>query len=156
MVVLSILTVAGVLVSYFADRHRTLQGIKRGLGMFRNLLPVLFYMLALVSLVLFFIPNEMLIKYMGEGSGATGWGLAAFFGSVSLIPGFIAFPLSSVLIKSGVAYSTIAVFITTLMMVGIITLPLEARFFGWRTSIVRNLLSLAAALLTGLVMSYFL
>ena len=93
---------------------------------------------------------------MGEGSGFTGWGLAAFFGSVSLIPGFIAFPLSSVLIKSGVAYSTIAVFITTLMMVGIVTLPLEARFFGLKTSIVRNIFSLMAALLTGIIMSFFL
>jgi uncharacterized membrane protein YraQ (UPF0718 family) len=156
MVVLSIITVACILVSFFFNRQRTWLGVKRGLGMFMNLLPLLLLMLALVSLVLFFIPNEMLIRYMGDGSGAAGWGLAAFFGSVSLIPGFIAFPLSSVLIKSGVAYSTIAVFITTLMMVGIITLPLEARFFGWRTSIVRNLLSLAAALLTGLVMSYFL
>jgi uncharacterized membrane protein YraQ (UPF0718 family) len=156
MVVLSIITVACILVSFFFNRQRTWLGVKRGLGMFMNLLPLLLLMLALVSLVLFFIPNEMLIRYMGDGSGAAGWGLAAFFGSVSLIPGFIAFPLSSVLIKSGVAYSTIAVFITTLMMVGIITLPLEARFFGWRTSIVRNLLSLAAALLTGLVMSYVL
>jgi uncharacterized membrane protein YraQ (UPF0718 family) len=156
MVTLSIITVALLLVSSVFDQRRTWLGIKRGLGMFLNLLPLLLLMLALVSLVLFFIPNEMLIRYMGDGSGAAGWGLAAFFGSVSLIPGFIAFPLSSVLVKSGVAYSTIAVFITTLMMVGIITLPLEARFFGWRTSIVRNLLSLAAALLTGLVMSYFL
>jgi uncharacterized membrane protein YraQ (UPF0718 family) len=156
MVVLSIMTVACVLVSFFFDRHRTWLGIKRGLGMFMSLLPLLILMLALVSLVIYFIPNETLIKYMGEGSGAAGWGIAAFFGSVSLIPGFIAFPFSSVLIKSGVAYSTIAVFITTLMMVGVVTLPLEARFFGLKTSIVRNLLSLAAALLTGLVMSYFL
>lgn len=156
MVVLSIMTIAFMLVSFFINRHTTWQGIKRGLELFMNLFPILLLMLALVSVVLFFIPNEMLLTYMGEGSGIAGWGIAAFFGSVSLIPGFIAFPLCSVLIKSGVAYSTIAVFITTLMMVGIITLPLEARFFGFRTSVVRNLLSLVAALLTGLVMSYFL
>lgn len=156
MVELSIATGVFVLVSLFFNRQKTWQGINRGLTMFLNLMPVLLAMLALVSLVLFFIPNEMLVKYMGEGSGFTGWGLAAFFGSVSLIPGFIAFPLSSVLIKSGVAYSTIAVFITTLMMVGIVTLPLEARFFGLKTSIVRNIFSLMAALLTGIIMSFFL
>lgn len=117
---------------------------------------MLFLMLSLLGILLFVLPDETLARYMGENSGTFGWLIAAFLGSISLIPGFIAFPLSSVLIKSGVAYSTIAVFITTLMMVGIITLPLESRYFGLKTSIVRNLMSLAAALLTGLLMSFLL
>lgn len=156
MLELSIVAGVFMLVSGLINRQKTWQGIKGGLVMFFNLLPLLVFMLALVSLVLFLIPNEMLVTYIGEGSGISGWGIAAFFGSVSLIPGFIAFPLSSVLIKSGVAYSTIAVFITTLMMVGLVTLPLEARFFGMKTSIVRNVFSLLAALLTGFIMSWFL
>jgi len=124
--------------------------------MFINLLPILLLMLALVSIVLFLIPNETMVKYLGEGSGVKGWISAATVGSVALIPGFIAYPLSGILIKSGVAYPVIAVFITTLIMTGFITLPVEAKFFGWRTSIIRNLFSLAAALFIGLIMSLFL
>ena len=124
--------------------------------MFLKLIPILLLMLALVSIVLFLIPNETLVNYMGEGSGVKGWITAAFFGSIALIPGFIAYPLCGILIKSGVAYSVIAVFITTLMMTGFITLPVEAKFFGWKTSIVRNLFSLVAALFVGLLMSLFL
>ena len=124
--------------------------------MFLRLLPTLVLMLALVSVVLYLIPEEKLSKYMGEGSGIAGWVTAALFGSVALIPGFIAYPLCGILIKSGVAYSVIAVFITTLMMTGFLTLPLEAKFFGWRVSIIRNLVSLAAALLIGLIMGFFL
>ena len=124
--------------------------------MFFNLLPVLLLMLALVSIVLFLLPNETLVRYMGEGSGVKGWITAAGVGSVALIPGFIAYPLCGILIKSGVAYSVIAVFITTLMMTGFITLPVEAKFFGWRTSIIRNFFSLAAALFIGFLMSLFL
>ena len=124
--------------------------------MFLNLLPLLLLMLALISVVLFLIPNETLIHYMGKGSGIKGWSIAALLGSVALIPGFIAYPLCGILIKSGVAYTTIAVFITTLTMVGIVTLPLEAKFFGWKTSIIRNTLSFIAALLIGFVMMLFL
>jgi len=124
--------------------------------MFINLLPILLLMLALVSIVLFLIPNETMVKYLGEGSGVKGWISAATVGSVALIPGFIAYPLCGILIKSGVAYPVIAVFITTLIMTGFITLPVEAKFFGWRTSIIRNLFSLAAALFIGLIMSLFL
>lgn len=124
--------------------------------MFLNLLPLLLLMLALISVVLFLIPNETLIRYMGKGSGIGGWAIAALLGSVALIPGFIAYPLCGILIKSGVAYTTIAVFITTLTMVGIVTLPLEAKFFGWKTSIIRNTLSFIAALLIGFIMMLFL
>lgn len=127
-----------------------------GLNIFLNLLPLLLLMLALISVVLFLIPNETLIRYMGKDSGIEGWTIAALLGSVALIPGFIAYPLCGILIKSGVAYTTIAVFITTLTMVGIVTLPLEAKFFGWKTSIIRNTLSFIAALLIGFVMMLFL
>lgn len=124
--------------------------------MFIKLLPVLLIMLALISIVLFLLPEETLVKYMGEESGIAGWGIAALFGSVALIPGFIAYPLCGILVKSGVTYSIIAVFITTLMMTGFLTLPVEAKFFGWKVSVIRNLVSLAAALLIGLIMGFFL
>jgi len=42
------------------------------------------------------------------------------------------------------------------MMTGFITLPVEAKFFGWRTSIIRNTFSLVAALFIGFLMSLFL
>ena len=156
MLVLSIITIVCLIVSLLFDSGKTLKGIKKGLKMFINLLPVLLLMLALVSIVLFLIPDETLVKYMGEGSGVKGWITAAGFGAIALIPGFIAYPLCGILIKSGVAYSVIAVFITTLMMTGFLTLPVEAKFFGWKVSVIRNLVSLAAALFIGLIMGFFL
>lgn len=156
MLLLSIITFGCIGLSFLFDYRKTIKGIKKGLTMFFNLLPLLLLMLALISVVLFLIPNETLIHYMGKGSGIEGWAIAALLGSVALIPGFIAYPLCSILIKSGVAYTTIAVFITTLTMVGIVTLPLEAKFFGWKTSIIRNTLSFIAALLIGFVMMLFL
>jgi len=156
MLVLSIVTICLVIISLAVDRRKTWNGIKKGIKMFLSLLPTLLFMLALVSVVLFMIPEETLVRYMGEGSGITGWATAALFGSVALIPGFIAYPLCGILVKSGVAYSVIAVFITTLMMTGFLTLPVEAKFFGWKVSVIRNLVSLAAALLIGLIMGFFL
>jgi uncharacterized membrane protein YraQ (UPF0718 family) len=156
MKLLTIFTAVCLIVSLIMSRRKTWIGIRKGISMFIKLLPVLLLMLALVSVVLFLIPNDTLVQYMGKGSGLKGWLTAAFLGSVALIPGFIAYPICGILLKSGVAYSVIAVFITTLMMTGFITLPLEAKFFGWRTSIIRNTFSLVAALFIGLLMSFFL
>jgi len=156
MLVLSVITGVCIIVSFLFDSKKTIKGIKKGLTMFLNLLPTLLLMLALVSIVFYLVPNETMIKYMGKDSGVAGWLIAASLGSLSLIPGFIAFPLCSILLKSGVGYPTIAVFITTLTMVGIVTLPVEAKFFGWKTSIIRNAVSFVAALLIGIIMMLLL
>jgi len=156
MKLLLIIVVVSLVASFIANRQKTWQGIRKGMKMFMNLLPVLLLMLALVSIVLFLVPNELLIQYMGKDAGFEGWVMAALLGSIALIPGFIAYPLCGVLLKSGVAYTTIAVFITTLTMVGLVTLPLEAKFFGWKTSIIRNSLSFIAAIFIGFIMSLFL
>jgi len=154
---LLIIFTAGCLIfSLIANRYKTWNGIRKGMTMFLKLLPVLIIMLVLVSVALFLIPNETLIKYIGEGSGIKGWVTAALIGSIALIPGFIAYPLCGILIDNGVAYSVIAVFITTLMMTGFLTLPVEVKFFGWKVSVIRNLASLVAALFIGLIMGFFL
>ncbi len=132
-----------------------MQGIKSGLKMFFKLLPTLINVLILVSVFLYLTPNEKLVLWMGESSGIEGYIIAGVTGSLSLIPGFIAFPLASVLIKSGVSYPVLAMFITTLLMVGIFTLPVEKQYFGWRVSLLRNGLSLVGAVICALVIGLF-
>lgn len=156
MLILIIVTVVSLIVSFLLDRRRTFHGVRKGINMFISLLPVLLTMLAGISIILFLLPEATLVKYMGTGAGAVGWFASALLGSVALIPGFIAYPLCGILIKQGVDYSVISVFVTTLMMVGFITLPVEAKFFGMRVSLVRNGLSFIAALVIGLIMSFIL
>ncbi len=130
MLVLLILTASALTVSFVFDRKKTWLGIKKGFTMLLNIILPLMTILIIVSILLFFTPKEFLVRWLGRDSGAIGVTIAAAAGSISLIPGFIAYPLCSVLIKNGVSYSIVAVFITTLMMVGVVTLPLVSRFFG--------------------------
>ena len=53
------------------------------------------------------------------------------------------------LVKTGVSFSVLSVFITTLKMVGILTIPIEAKFFGYKIAIIRNTLSFVGAILVG-------
>ncbi len=156
MIELALTTALALLLSFLADRGKTLAGLKKGARMFLNILPAMLVVLALVSVFLYLVPASLMTAWLGKGTGWTGIAGAALLGSISLIPGFIAFPLGAILVRSGVAYRVIAVFITTLMMVGILTLPLEAKYFGWRVSLSRNALSFAGALLVGLLMGIFL
>jgi uncharacterized membrane protein YraQ (UPF0718 family) len=149
---LLIFTLLCLAVSLIADRKKTAMGLKKGVRMFLNILPSFITVLILVSAALAFISPDIISRWLGKGSGALGFMIAAAVGSISLIPGFVAYPLGAILVKNGVSYSIIAVFITTLMMVGIVTLPLEARYFGWRVSITRNVLSFIGAIVIGIAM----
>ena len=42
------------------------------------------------------------------------------------------------LVENGAGIAQMAVFVSTLMMVGVATAPLEASFCGWRATILRN------------------
>jgi uncharacterized membrane protein YraQ (UPF0718 family) len=150
------ITFLALIVSFFFDRAKTYLGLKKGLAMFAGILPALFNILILVSIVMFLIPQNTIAHWLGRGSGVTGMTIAALAGSVSLIPGFIAFPLGAILLKSGVSYGVLAVFLTTLMMVGIVTLPLEAKYFGWKPALVRNGLSFLGALLIGAAIGWLM
>lgn len=155
MKLLSILALIAIVVSLVADKRKTWTGVKQGIRMFLRTLPPIISVLILVSIVLSLLPNELIIKYLGDEAGFSGYIFAALAGSIALIPGFIAYPLSGILVKTGISYSVISVFITTLMMVGILTLPVEIQFFGVRTSIIRNCLFLIGALIIGLLIGLF-
>jgi len=155
MKLLIVVSLVAISISVIANRQKTLDGLKRGLMMFLKLLPTLVNVLILVSIFLYLIPNEKWVEWMGESSGVEGYIIAGVTGSLSLIPGFIAFPLSSVLIKSGVSYPVLAMFITTLLMVGVFTLPIEKQYFGWRVSLLRNGLSLVGAVICALIIGLF-
>lgn len=120
--------------------------------MFLNVMPTLLTVMILMALALYLIPAPLIGRLLGEESGPLGFVLAASIGSVVLLPGFIAYPLCSTLMKQGASVPVIAIFITTLMMVGILTLPMESKFFGLKASLLRNGLSLLGAVIVALLM----
>lgn len=151
MTILLTITAICLIISLIADKNKTWKGVVKGMKMFLNLLPVILSVIIMISVVLFFLPNETIVKYLGKDAGFMGYIIAAIMGSIALIPGFIAYPLAGILVKNGVSYPIIGVFITTLMMVGILTLPLEIKYFGVRVAVLRNVLYFIGAIVIGIV-----
>lgn len=155
MIVLYTLSAAALLASLIADRRKTLQALKIALGRFLKLLPPFLTMLSLVALILTALPSEVFVRYLGGDNLALTTGAAALLGSISLMPGFIAFPLSGLLLKQGVPYIVLAAFTTTLMMVGVVTFPIEQHYMGTKITLVRNLMSLLTALAVALIIGLY-
>lgn len=137
-------------VSVILDRKKTLAGFRKGWNMFKNVLVPFLSILIIVAIVLYLVPPDIITRYLGENSGILGFSIAAVVGSITLIPGFISYPIAAGLIDQGASYAVVATFMTTLMMVGIITLPLEIKYLGQRAAIMRNALNFVAAIIIGL------
>jgi uncharacterized membrane protein YraQ (UPF0718 family) len=155
MIELWVFAAAAALASFVADPGKTRRAFRIGFRMIVGIAPFLLAVLSLVSLVMAALTPETLRTVIG-GRGVGPFFAALGIGSVALIPGFVAFPLASVLRHYGASNATLAAFITSLLMVGVLTLPVEAKYFGWQTSLLRNALALGGALVVAGVMAMVL
>ncbi|MBU0580083.1 MAG: permease, partial [Candidatus Margulisbacteria bacterium] len=125
MLFLYLITIIFLAWSLIKDRKKTVQALLIGWKGFLRLLPPFIEVLILVSIALYFIPDSLIARYLGANSGFISVIIGGLLGSIAIIPGFIAYPMTAVLLKNGVGYMAAASFITTLMMVGIFTFPIE-------------------------------
>ncbi len=155
MYYLYIITGFAILLSFIVNSKKTLMAIKIAVKKFVNILPAFLTMLILVSVVLFLVPDKVISNYLGNSNKFVGVTFASFFGSITLMPGFIAFPLCGILLKKGVPYMVLSAFTTTLMMVGVLTYPIEKEYFGMKVTIIRNVISFFIALIVALMTGIF-
>jgi len=105
----------------------------------------------LISLVIVFLPQQAIATFLGERSGILGYLIVSLVGAITLIPGFVAFPMAKMLLDQGAGVAQMAVFVSTLMMVGLVTAPLEIRYFRFKATLWRNLLAYFYSFLVGYV-----
>lgn len=146
-VILVIIAVAFLTWSVFKSKEKT----KESLVLSKNLLVKTFVeiigVMALVGLVLAILPPELIKQLLGNSNEFLSTVYGAVIGALTIIPAFIAFPLSKSLYQSGANLTAIAAFITTLTMVGFATMPIEIKYFGKKFTLHRLWISFVAAIL---------
>lgn len=134
-------TILLLAISFFKDKKKTKMALKKGWKAFENILPQFLVVILLVGVLLAVLNTEVISKIIGSGSGWLGVLLAAVIGAITLIPGFVAFPTAAMLLQGGAGYMQIGAFVSTLMMVGVVTMPVEIKYFGKKLTILRNILA---------------
>ncbi len=144
-------------ISYVKDRNKTMLSLKRAWKMFINVLPQFISILFLAGLLLAAVSPETIQYVIGTQSGFRGMLTAALLGAVTLVPVLVAFPVAARLLQNGAGVTQTAVFISTLTMVGFVTLPMEIKYLGKKAAVLRNalafLFSFAAAFLIGALLT---
>lgn len=128
-------------LSFYKDKNKTKKALIKAWKSLNKILPQFLTVIVIVGIMLSVFDTKMISKIIGAESGWYGILISSIIGSITLIPGFVAFPTASMLIKNGAGYIQIATFISTLMMVGIITAPVEMQYFGKKMTLARNFLA---------------
>lgn len=139
-------------ISLAKDKPKTMRALKMALAMGKGMAPSILSIIFAIGLILTLFPPALIAGLVSNQPVLLATTVAALFGTITLVPAFIAFPLVGTLIHAGVNVVPSVAFLTTLTMVGVVTFPLEKQAFGIKFTAVRNGLSFLFAIAIALVM----
>lgn len=146
----------GLVASLIKSKEKTKKAFKVAGKALLKSAPSLLTVLGIVGLTLGILTPETISKLVGSEAGFTATILASIIGAITLIPSLIAFPLAGSLLRSGATVMTISAFVTTLVMVGVVTAPMEIKELGKKFTLLRNGLGFIAALVIAGIMGVLL
>ncbi len=151
LVIFNLVIFSVFVLFYLVDRRKGNQSLKWAFKHFVSLMPLLLIIIIVLMFMEKIISKEMVTQHITAFSGPMAYLVAAFLGAIVHIPLFIAFPLGGQLLQAGVNPGAIAVFVTSLVMVHIFTVPVEIKELGFKFAIVRNGLGLVSAIIIGII-----
>jgi len=152
VIIINIFAILGIGFSFYKNKEKSVKALKIALKGTINMAPAIGIILILVGLLLGFFKPELISKLLGNQSGIIGIAMASVAGAILMIPSLVAFPLTASLVQSGASIPVAAAFITTLTMIGFVTLPIEIKVMGKRLTFLRNGISFIIAVGIALIM----
>lgn len=150
--VLYSLAILALIVSTVKSRQKTMLALKKAWKSLENILPQLLTILLVIGIALAILTPGQISRFIGGESGWMGTFIAIAIGSITLVPGPVAFPLASALLENGAGYMQLAAFISSLTMVGVVTMPMEISYFGKKSTVLRNSLALGFSVFVAVAM----
>ena len=126
---------------FVLEGNNTLLSLKK---VKKTLLKILLYFLntlILIRTILFFVPDSLVAHYPEANSCWYNFGISVFTGSVTQLPGSLLRPLTCTLLKPGITYAIIEIFVVVMIVAGIIALYFENKYFSQKPAIERNALN---------------
>ena len=113
-----------------------------------SVLPPIFILIGLFDV---WIDREVLIKYMGKGSGAVGVLIALFIGSAAAGPLYAAFPVAGILMKKGCKLSNVFIMLGAWSTTKIPLLLFEVSSMGVKFTLIRLGIDLIGIIAIGIL-----
>ncbi|MDU0204808.1 MULTISPECIES: hypothetical protein [Paenibacillus] len=148
------LTLLLLVLSYWKDKGKTKRSLMKAWKSFENILPQLLGIIFIMGILLSILHPETISHFIGSSSGFIGVLISAIAGSIVIIPGFVAFPMVALLLQKGAGVMQAAALVSTLLTVGIVTAPLEMKYFGKRLTLSRNIVAFLFSLFVAMIIGW--
>lgn len=145
-----------LIYGFYRDKDKAIESLKKAAKSLFGILPTVLIIIIIIGLMLGFVPPSEISRFVGEQSGIFGVLLVGAVGAVLHIPALIAFPLAASMLESGATVMAVAAFITTLTMIGMVTLPMEIKILGKKFALLRNGLSFVIAIIIAVLIGVIL
>ncbi|MBC8390631.1 MAG: permease [Actinobacteria bacterium] len=136
-IIMGAIAIALILIGYFRGQGQHITGLKAALSMTIEILPLLIFAFIVAGMMQALIPNEIISKWIGEGSGLRG----IFIGTVAggIMPGgpYVSLPVAGGFLRTGASIGTMVAFLTGWSLWAIARLPMDIGILGWKFTFVR-------------------
>lgn len=156
MIILYVVCAVLYVVSFAINRKKTMKALKSATKSFLKILPSFLEIILVMTILLYVFPPDSLVSLLSEDHEFLNILVASLIGSIAVIPGFIAFPIAGILKDIGLGFGVLAGFTTSLMMVGVLTFPVEKKYFGTKFAITRNVASFIIAIAVSITIGFIL
>lgn len=143
----------GLLLLYPENWSAVLSSTRSYLVEMALILPAVMVLLGLFNE---WVPDDVVVRYLGEHSGLPGIGLALVLGSTPTGPLYVALPIAADLIEKNARISNIVVFLTAWACLKLPQELIELQFLGWRFMSLRLVLTSLVAVGMGLLIEAIL
>ena len=151
-IILYSLAIILLIISLIKDKSKTKKAIILGLKSFENILPQFLCIIISVGILLSFFTTDTISKILGNSSGLWGIILADIIGAIAMMPTFVAFSLGNTLLLNGAGYSQVGTLVSSLVLIGLMTFPLESKYIGKRAALLRNLIAFLFSIIVGIIL----
>ena len=111
--------------------------------------PILVMAIIMAAFVETILPQDFVKNWLSNESGLRGILLAWGAGILTPGGGIVGMPLVAVLYKSGASLPVLMTYLTSLVTLSFIRIPIEASFYGWKITLLRISVSLVLPLIAG-------
>jgi uncharacterized membrane protein YraQ (UPF0718 family) len=136
-IVMGVLAMTLLLIGYYKGQGQHLSGLKSGLDMTIEILPLLIMAFIVAGMVQVLLPQHLLSRLLGEESGIRGILIGTVAGSLTPGGPFVSMPIVAGLLRSGAGAGTMVAYLTAWSLLGVHRLPLEVGILGWHFTLIR-------------------
>jgi len=150
-IVMAVLAITLLIIGYFKGGGEHLTGLKAGLNMTWQIIPLLVFAFVVAGMVQVLIPRELLNEWVGAGSGFRGIIIGSIAGGLSPGGPYVSLPIAGGLLQAGASVGTMVAYLTGWSIYAVGRLPMEVGILGWKLTVARLLSTLIFPPLAGLI-----